>query len=409
MNDVVEALFHDLSGERRFGATTADPLGMDDGILGDLYTTSAVFWSTGEARWLEVAQRRLDGLLAIIASSPVNRDGLLGGYAGLSYLLRAMDGMLVVSEGFRDALEGRIRTYSTVTMGRVFTDGRITRARCGYASSLAGIAHLHLQDGRPDEGMRMIADFLSHLGQRPFPGAFWSDRSDLGEAAILGAPQLSFGGRDLGFHSGLSGIVSVLLEGSVVLGDQRYRSVAEKLLGQLLEDVAAHGGSGMSQYEPPPFLEEERRGPVAASTWRSGVPGLELAVSWNRELQQDVRGALLYGDEYFVPSCGGFDRPGLMDGVAGRLYLADTIGLPSSPVWMPYLEAAMGRYGRNVGSRGTSAGSDGPGPGFLTGMGGVVAVWLGHRSPAGCGVGRGHSPVLSVLGTERAPGLVPGV
>lgn len=396
MRDVLQALYLDLMGVQRWDEAPVSPFDMDEGLLGDAYTACAVFWSTQEQRWLDLAQSKVDSLVEVMREVPVDFDGLLGGHAGLAYLFQASGTELRAPESFLPVLDRRTEAYSTVTMGRVFTDGQIDRRRFDYARSLAGVAHLKLQVPETVSQAVRICRFLADLGQRPFPGPFWSPRGDLGDEVIHAFPDLAFGGRDLGFQSGLAGVISVLLEAAVVTGEEEYRGIAADLTRQALDDLASHGGAGTSRYQRPPFHRGARDAPVAPFTWAEGVPGLQLAVSWDAALDRQVKDALRYTDEYFVPELGGFSRPGLTDGVAGRLYLADEVKLPSYPGWVPYLDRVLEGY---VADRSEHAGGR-PGPGFLTGIGGVVAVLLGHRSRYRGGDGRGHAPVLSVLGTS---------
>jgi hypothetical protein len=396
MRGVLRALYLDLTSGARQNAAATAPFDMDDGLLGDAYTASAVFWSTREQRWLDLAQSKVDSMVEIVRGAPVGHDGILGGYAGLAYLLQMSATALSTPVDFLQVLDRRTEAYSTVTMGRIFTDGQLVRRRFGYAQSLAGVAHLKLQAPETVRQAERICRFLADLAYRPFPGPFWSPRGDLGEEVIRGFPDLAFGGRDLGFHSGVAGVISVLLEAAAITGEEEYRSAAVDLTGQVLDDLAAHSGTGLSRYQRPPFHRCDRRGPVSPFTWGEGIPGLQLAVSWDVALDREVREALRYTDEYFVPEMGGFRRPGLTDGVAGRLYIADEVQLPSYSGWVPYLESALEAYAAGHAEDVTRK----PGSGFLTGIGGVVAVLLGHRSRSRDGSRRGYAPILSVLGTS---------
>ena len=84
---------------------------------------------------------------------------------------------------------------------------------------------------------------------------------------------------------------------------------------------------------------------------------------------------------------GDFLRPGVCNGLAGRLYLADLVGLPDDPRWDVSLEKMLRGYVDSVVSHD---------PGFWEGYGGASVVWLGRHCP------KGYAPTLAVLGAHNS-------
>lgn len=395
---VIAALFAELGSPERREAVAVDPFDMDHGLLGDAFTATALYDATGDPRWRELTATRLGQLSQLLYTRRVDRMGLVGGLTGFLLLLEHSGTDPVVREGVTAAVTRRIRHLAEIALQRMQSRIGVSGEDYGYSAGVAGVAHYLMGDTSERPLVRQICDQLADLAGRPFPDNFWTPVADLPEDLVKEHPSLTFGGRDLGFGTGLAGVARVLAEAAVTLGDRRYRDAALALVDVAVEDLHAHSGGGISGWQSPPFRGADGRDagadggggagvpgatPSPGHRWCDGLPGWELAVAGDRCLMQRLYAAARYDTDYLDPRRGNFTGPGLGHGVAGRLCLADLVGLPDDPGWTELLRYALRGYADGI------AGD--AGPGFLEGIGGAVAVWLGRVSGS-------YSPVLRLIG-----------
>lgn len=388
LHELSDFLYRDLSASERSAATSARPFSRDCGVLGDGFTAASMMFYTGEQRWEELLQQHVGTLTEALYNTRVNRVGLSNGLTGFLLLLDTAGQYVDVRAGVTAALERRVGHLADEIMTRMRGGPGIDRCDYGFATGLAGVAHRLFLVGREERLAQRIANLFADLAVRPFPYSFWTPAVSMSGGLLGSRPELSFGGRDLSFGMGVAGVVGALRQAEQFFGEPRYLDAAAVLVDDIVADAACHGGRTVSAYQVPPMVGS-RPGPSApvGHTWAAGLPGLESAVAGSPELMRRLYGGLSYGEDYLDARSGGFLRPGLCDGVAGRLYLADMVGLPDDPRWARLAGDTLDGYATS--SPGTPDAAD---PGFWEGLGGTVAVWFGREG------GRGYAPPLVVLG-----------
>lgn len=383
------ALFADLSAQKRRNAVSRRPFDMHDGQLGDAFTAAVLHAETGDTRWRTLLAHHLDALTRLFYTSRIDRPGLADGLTGLLLLLENT-GPWPERDEVAAALSRRVRHLTEITLGRMQAKIGVSCDDYSFATGIAGVAHYLLSTGNNVRLVTHICDQLADLAEHSFPDGFWTPVSDLDDDLVEAAPRLTFGARDLSFRSGLAGVTRVLAEAATVLGDGNYLDAAAALVGVAADDLRKHDGGRVSRYQTPPVYGGTP-GTTAppGQTWCDGLPGWEVAVAGDRRLTGKLYAAVRYDRDYLDAGKGAFSGPGLCDGVAGRLYLADSLGLPGNAAWADQLRRAVRDY---VGGDGQNVG-----PGFRDGFGGVAAVWFGRGS------GHGYAAVLGLLGGVGLP------
>lgn len=390
---LTDRLYSDLVSKDRLQSAGVYPFRRDGGALGDAFTASALLFSTGEERWLHLVEEHIDRVEDAVFHQRVDRVGLSNGLTGALLLLDTAGPAVEPRKEFTEVLERRVESLADMLIIRVRGHAGLDWRDYGYATGLAGVAHRCLLAGRCLRLAQRIANLFADLATRPFPYGFWTPARMLSGELLESTPQLSFGGRPLGFGMGIAGVVSILREASVVFGGDRYLDAAGVLVDDISTDIEQHGGAAVSVYQAAPQAGEQSvASRTAEHSWATGLPGVESAVADSPWLMQKLYHGVHYARSYVDPDEGGFLRPGVCNGVSGRLYLADLAGLPDDTRWNSYLEDVLSDYASGPGRGPAGAGSD---PGFWEGVGGAAAVWLGRHG------GRGYAPALEVLGARN--------
>ncbi|AHW63040.1 Acyl-CoA oxidase [Corynebacterium glyciniphilum AJ 3170] len=385
---LADRLYADLTAPARIRTVSRQPFKRDSGVLGDAFTAFSMFHSTAEERWLRLAEDHIDRLESAVYDQRVDRVGLSNGLTGLLLLLDTGDDRMTQRRRLVEVLERRVEALADNIIMKVRGDSGMDRRDYSYATGLAGVAHRFLVAGRNERLAQRIADLFADLSGRPFPYGFWTPPCLLGDRVLEREPELSFGARDLGFGMGLAGVVSTLREAATVFGGGRYLHAAGRLVDEIRIDIDQHHGRGVSSYQVAPLAGEQPAASAPSTpTWSTGLPGVESAVADSPWLMQKLYPGLHCGEEYLDPMVGDFLRPGVCNGLAGRLYLADLVGLPDDPRWDVSLEKMLRGYVDSVVSHD---------PGFWEGYGGASVVWLSRHCP------KGYAPTLAVLGAHNS-------
>lgn len=393
MPGLTDRLYSDLVGKDRLQSAGVYPFRRDGGALGDAFTASALLYSTGEERWLHLVEEHINRIEDAVFHQRADRVGLSNGLTGALLLLDTAGPTVEPREEFTEVLERRVETLADMLISRVRGHAGVDWRDYSYATGLAGVAHRCLVAGRCLRLAQRIANLFADLATGPFPYGFWTPTRMLPGGLLESTPQLSFGGRPLGFGMGIAGVVSILREASVVFGGERYLDAAGVLVDAISADIGQHDGAAVSVYQAAPQAGEPSAATRAAEhSWATGLPGVESAVADSPWLMQKLYPGVHYARSYVDPDEGGFMRPGVCNGVAGRLYLADLAGLPDDTRWDSYLGGVLSDYVSESGNEPDGGGSD---PGFWEGVGGVAAVWFGRHG------GRGYAPALEVLGARN--------
>lgn len=393
MPGLTDRLYNDLVRKDRLQCAGLYPFRRDGGALGDAFSASALLYSTGEERWLHLVEEHIDRVEDAVFHQRVDRVGLSNGLTGALLLLDTAGPTVEPRKEFIEVLERRVESLANMLISRVRGQAGVDWRDYGYATGLAGVAHRCLLAGRCLRLAQCIANLFADLAARPFPYGFWTPTRMLSGGLLESTPQLSFGGRPLGFGMGIAGVVSILREASVVFGGERYLDAAGVLIDAISADIEQHGGAAVSAYQATPQAGEPSAATRAGEhSWATGLPGVESAVADSPWLMRKLYPGIHYDQRYTDPAEGGFLRPGVCDGVSGRLYLADLAGLPDDKRWDSYLGKVLSEYVSKSENGPAGVGGD---PGFWEGLGGAAAVWFGRHG------GRGYAPALEVLGARN--------
>ncbi|HIW91275.1 MAG TPA: hypothetical protein H9870_06405 [Candidatus Corynebacterium avicola] len=390
---LTDALYRDLSAPQRRKVTASDPFDCDKGALGDGFTMLAMLQTTDEERWRDLLDEQIKGLAQVIRTRRIDHVGLTDGLTGLWMLLTMSEGYVRPRPGLVEAVSHQVNRLVDEGIHQIRTNGGENRGDFGVGTGLAGVALQLLRSGRDERMADRICDLFLDLSSLEFPRGFWTPASGLRPEEIEERPELSFGGRDLGYGMGLAGVLSLLREKAQRSSCPRYQAAAVTIVRTIVEDVIAHGGRGISGYQtPPPVAGRPGVSTRAPQTWSRGLPGVEFAVAGNAALTAELYSVVSYGEDYVDPTVGGFDVPGLRNGVAGRLLLADQAGLHEDPRWEELLVERLTDYvARSEAGELTDVG-------FWAGVGGAAAVWSGRSTS------RGYAPVLTALAVNGSCG-----
>lgn len=391
---LAETLYEDLSSPAWRGRATACPFDIDTSVLGDAFTSLSMLHHTSDTRWAALLNQQVSELTDTLYAMPFSRLGVMDGIGGLLLALSIADtypGAVDISTDTVAALESRLTRLAEDAMGRLRSGIGASFWDYGYGTGLAGLAHHLFVLGRAPRLAQRICDLFADMAESSFPEGFWTPAAELSAETVEAYPELMFGERDLSFGLGVTGIISVLNDAHRNTGNERYLDAASLMLSEVIEDLGHYGGAAISRFQVPSCTGTSVSPTDAEGhTWFSGLPALEMAVAGSDRLTDEFYPSCQPDDAYLDATSGNFDSIGLCHGLAGRLYLADVVGLEEASTWATDLEGALHRYVELDRDDPHRVSAD-----FWDGAGGAAAVWFGRTGADG------HAPALRVLGVGQ--------
>lgn len=335
-------------------ALERDAFGFDGGRLGCAYLAGALLELDDSYPWKTCFEQHTSAILHSISKTGYPHPGMLGGLAGLTFLLRSVGNRSGDYATASAKLERRLSIHIADQVKELTRSIGADRYTYDFAVGLSGLLYHFacfpsLEETVADT-IKDSKDFLRNCCLNEGLGGLWTPPTEVPNEILESDPATSLGLLDLGMAHGTTGVLCTLLAGGLRQGDSSVDNIVENLSGALEMSVTStipyylclNPNFSEEAFNAQPNRDQDRfqhslakslSGPAARNAWCYGTPMLEvLQHRYNLSVPESWQES--FTDIHYVDSAlGGFSEAGLCHGLAGRIALRYMIGLPVPKEW----------------------------------------------------------------------------